>query len=69
MGRVTKNMKRGDPDQSNEAYEHPCSYPEDVGMPAINDIDDDLGFTDNSAHAIHSANKSKNKGISPTHNR
>lgn len=67
MGRVTKNMKRGDPDQSNEANEHPCSYPENATMPEIKDLDDDLGFTDNSAHAIHRENLKKNKGISKTH--
>lgn len=45
----------------------PCAYPEAVAVPSIKDIDDDLGFKDNSAHAIHRENKSKNKGISPTH--
>lgn len=47
----------------------PCAYPETNRVPPIEDIEDLMGFKDNSAHAIHSASKTKNKGISPTHNR
>lgn len=47
----------------------PCAYPEDARSPAVENIDSMIGFTDNSAHAANSANKSKNKGISKTHDR
>lgn len=66
MGRVTKNLKRGNA-MEHEAGAHPCAYPMNVDVPSITDMDSELGFKDNGEHAIHRENKKKNKGISPTH--